>query len=253
MKTQLFALAVCWIAPLAWSQQAIESPAEPAKVEAAKPAEQQIEGWGKAMDLDGDCQFSLKSGRLMITVPGSAQPHDLSAELDSTNAPCVQRHVAGEFMITVKVEGEFTPGVVSTQPGRTGYNGAGLLLISDTRNYVRLERAALQTEDEPVPYTNFEIRLDGKLLRVGRTNDRPIKAGQPVWLRLARSGPSIRGWVSDDGEQWDELPAKEVPPEWCNELNVGVAAISTSTGPFTPSFSGLKLEVPAAPKGEKEK
>jgi regulation of enolase protein 1 (concanavalin A-like superfamily) len=204
------------------------------------------------MDLDGDCKFSLTDGRLSIVVPGSGRPHDLSAELDSTNAPCVLRPLTGAFVLTVKVDGGFAPGEVSTQPGRTPYNGAGLLLISDTRNYVRLEYAALHDGDAPVAYTNFEIRVDGQVLRFGRTGDRPLKLGQSAWLRLARSGPSIRGWVSDDGTTWDELPAKEVPPEWCNEMKVGVAAISTATAPFKPSFSELKLEVPADSKDGKQ-
>ena len=40
----------------------------------------------------------------------------------------VVQPVAGDFVIQVRVGGEFQPGAESTQPGRTGYTGAGLVV-----------------------------------------------------------------------------------------------------------------------------
>ena len=204
-----------------------------------------LAGWGELVDPDGDCVFEKKDATLTITVPGTPKPHDLSAELISMNAPRVLQPVTGDFTIEVRVDGEFKPGDESTQAGRTGYNGAGLLLFADSRNFVRIERATLQrSNQEPSGYVNFEIRVDGEVIRIGTTGDRPIKVDQPVFLRLVRTGDTLHGFASDDGEKWDELDPKPIPTEWPKDLQAGVAAISTSKVSFTPVFSGLKLEVP---------
>lgn len=232
--------AMLALAPAQNATPSAEKPAAVAEVPAA---------WGLAIDPDGDCQFGFAEGKLTITVPGSARPHDLSSELASTNSPRVLRQVVGDFSIQVKVDGGFAPGTQSTQAGRTPYNGAGLLLIADTNNYVRLERAVLHSGDL-FHYTNFEIRVNGNLERIGRTNDRPLKGDAPIFLRVERAGDRVHGYVSEDGEKWEELNSKPVPPEWCHELSVGVAAISTSKAPFSPVFSELKVAPAADAQGK---
>src|SRR5687768_13293767 len=73
----------------------------------AKHAQKDIKGWGTPIDPDGDCAFQADAGKLTITVPGEAKPHDLSAELSSTTAPRVLQPLKGNFVLQVKVEGEF--------------------------------------------------------------------------------------------------------------------------------------------------
>jgi hypothetical protein len=114
--------------------------------------------------------------------------------------------------------------------------------MSDSQNVVTLARGVLQRRDkEPMTYANFEMRAAGKLKRIGRTDDRPLPQTGAVFLRLERRGSTFHGAVSKDGTTWDALEPKEVPADWPQELQIGVAAISTSTEEFNPRFSKLQI------------
>ena len=217
------------------------------KVKAPDAITSHIRGWGKSIDPDGDCKFSLKEDELSICVPGSNGPHDLAAEIEVTNAPRVLQSVRGDFMVQAKIEGRFEPGDQSTLPGRTGYNGAGLVVMADANNVICLARAALQREDsDPTHYANFEIRVNGELKRMGLTGDYPLPATGPVHVRIERRGQTILGAVSEDGKRWHELTPKELPSTWPDQLQTGVVAISTSKEEFTPRFSHFEISVPTA-------
>lgn len=210
-------------------------------LEEAKPAPGNLPGWGAATDPDGDCRFYLAKRSLLIHVPGSATPHDLAAEIGTVNAPRVLRKVTGDFTIQVKVEGRYNPGGESTKEGRTGYNGAGIIAMTDTNHVITLARAVLQHEGgEPRPYANFEMRTGGELQRMGITSDCPIPLKEPVYLRLERRGAKVSGAVSVDGITWQTMESKEIP-DWPAELQIGVAAISTSREEFNPRFSELQV------------
>lgn len=199
--------------------------------------------WGKPENPEGDCRFEINDERLVVTVPGGPVPHDLSAELGNMNGPRVLREIEGDFTIEVCVDGEFNPGGESSQQGRTGYTGAGILVMADDENYVRLERATLQAGSGPArPYANYEIRIDGRCQRFGTTGDARIEAGRPTWLRVQRQGDLMKGSVSHDGKTWQDLEPKELPANWPNKLRIGVGAVSTSKTDFTPAFSGLAVE-----------
>ncbi len=201
----------------------------------------ELPGWGTAIDPDHDCTFLVAEDALLIGVPGS-RAHDLAAEIHTTNAPCVLQSVRGDFTIQVRVEGLFAPGDESTKAGRTGYNGAAIVAMSDAQNVVTLARAVLQRRgEEAEPYANFEIRVAGELQRMGLTGDHPLPKTGPVFLRLERRGSKFLGAVSADGISWDVLEAKEIPAEWPNELQTGIAAISTSQDEFNPRFSKLQI------------
>lgn len=200
--------------------------------------------WGTTIDPAKDCKVREGAGRLTISVPGTSKPHDLSPEMDSCTAPRVVQTVKGDFTIEVVVQGDFEPGAESSQEGRTGYTGAGLVVFADEKNFVRLERATLHHGGgEPAPYTNFEIRVDGQIERFGTTGDFPTEAGKPTWLRLERKGNQLIGSMSQDGENWTKGEPKELKAEaWTkNDIVAGVAAISTSAQTFAPSFSQLTI------------
>ena len=206
-----------------------------------KEAKRELPGWGVAIDPDNDCKFFTADDTLLITVPGS-HPHDLAADIETTNAPRVLQHVRGNFTIQVRVEGRFTPGDESTKEGRTGYNGAAIVAMADNQNVVTLARAVLQHPGrEAVPYANFEIRVAGQLQRIGFTSDHPLPKDGPVFLRLERRGTKFLGSVSTDGVSWDVLEPKDVPADWPKELQAGVAAISTSKDEFNPRFSMFQV------------
>ena len=234
-------LLLVWSLATAFAQNPKPTEGKTEEAVEAPFRKEKIENWGTALDLAGDCKFAAKDGALVITVPGG-KPHDLSAELTSSTAPRVVRGVSGNFVIQVKVDGEFQPGSESTQPGRSGYRGAGLVVFADDKNYVRLERATLHwSGEEPQAYTNFEIRVDGQLERIGTTLDAPLDPKKPTWLRLERQGAVLHGFVSQDGREWKPLVSKELTEAWKAETLVGVAAISTSKDAFTPQYSELSI------------
>lgn len=227
----------------------------PAVAQEATPKTLKVEGWGVAQNPAEDCLFKTgDGGKLTITVPGSSKPHDLSAELGNCTAPRVVQPVEGDFTIQVKIDGEFAPGGESTQEGRTGYTGAGLVVFADADNFVRIERATLQSPGGPaMPYTNFELRVHGELERFGTTGDFRTEADKPTWLRLERKGTKLIGAMSQDGVNWNYGEPKELFAEPWNQKGIvaGVAAISTSQKSFAPVYSELTLKHQGKPEEAK--
>ncbi|MEM1085971.1 MAG: DUF1349 domain-containing protein [Verrucomicrobiota bacterium] len=203
--------------------------------------------WGIKMNPAGDCVFTLVGDVLKITVPGSDIPHDLNPETNtagSDNAPLVLQPVEGDFVVQVKMHGVSDPGEESTMPGFSGYVGAGLVVFADARNFVRLERATLRRPgSDPVPYTNFEIRIDGVTQRFGSTDDLPTEGDRPTWLRIERKGDMMHGSMSQDGETWITTEPKTLPPEIWDKggIQAGIAAISTSRYVFEPEYSEFSI------------
>ncbi len=197
-----------------------------------------IPGWGTFRDRDGDCHAEADGEQLVIEVPGT--PHDLSIEQGIVNAPVVLQEANGDWTLQVKVSGTFRPGNPNVT-GRRSYQGAGLLVAANIENYIRLERGTYLAENtgEHVNYVNFEVRLDGQLVRLGQATDYQLKAEQDVYLKMTRRGEKFSGSVSHDGAKWHELGDK--PLTDAPKLFVGVAAINASTSYFAPEFSGLKL------------
>ena len=228
--TLLFAACATQKQPTSRADQSVD-------LRRGKESHRKLPGWGKAIDPDRDCKFFVAADALLVSVPGS-HPHDLAAEINLSNAPRVLQTVRGDFTIQVKVEGRFEPGDKSTREGRTGYNGAAIIAMVDAQNVVTLARAVLQQPDEePVPYANFEIRVNGELQRIGLTGDHPLPKSGPVYLRLERRDSKFFGAVSLDGTNWKVLKPKKVPADWPKEMQAGIAAISTSKHEFNPRFS----------------
>jgi regulation of enolase protein 1 (concanavalin A-like superfamily) len=202
-----------------------------------------LAAWGQAIDPDGDCKFFVADGELLINVPGSTRPHDLAADVDSTNAPRVLQPAKSDFTLQVVVDGRFAPGDESTLPGRVGYNGAGLVAVLDSKNVVTLARAVIHSNGgQPKHYANFEIRINGNLQRIGYSSDCPLPESGPVHLRLERRGQKILGAASIDGNRWTDLGFKGIPDNWIDsDVKAGVVAISTSKKEFNPRFSKLQV------------
>lgn len=197
----------------------------------------ELPDWGTVVDPDGDCEFDLADQQLTITVPGT--PHDLSAELRRMNAPRVLNLVKGDFTLAVIVKGDFEPGKANI-PGRTAYNGAGLVVMQDEQNYIRLERAVLERGGQRQHYANFELRVDGQVQRIGTPSDMQLDPQASCLLRIERTGNEVRGIVRQGTRAWTELKPKSI--ELQEDLSVGVAAINASTKTFAANFSGLILQ-----------
>ena len=206
-----------------------------------------IEDWGTIIDPDRKCAVVIRNNRVAIELPAGA--FDLSVELRRTNAPRILQDVRGDFVLDVKVDGEFQTGEATIE-SRTAYNGAGLLLWQDDLNYIRLERAALQRAGQVRHYVNFEQRVNGRLTRFGTPRDFEIDPAQPCHLRLERKGDQVLGSAKQGDDSWKPLGRKSAKLPL--DVRVGVAAINASDAEFTPVFEALTLNVGDAAKVAKQ-
>lgn len=199
-----------------------------------------LEGWGKAIDPFKDCEFNADKDSLKFNLTGSK--HVQPGEQQSLNYPRVMKDVEGDFVISVKVVGEFKPGGMSTTPKSIPFYGAGIIIWSDPDNYIRLERAAVNRAGRVSTYVNFEEFEGGTN---GATHSEAMQGGD-CWVRIERTGSRIQGSISFDGTKWKEL--KPIQTVWPNKLKVGLVAISSSSLAFQAAFEEYQFK--AKPKDD---
>ncbi len=130
---------------------------------AGPAAETRAASWGKFIDLDGDCSFTLDEADQTATMQVPGRPHALSAELGRLNAPRILQPVSGDFEAFVRVLGTEQVAGRATMTEYPPYHGAGILLWQDAGNYVRLEIATDLQRGKPRHYVNFEYRQGYRL------------------------------------------------------------------------------------------
>lgn len=202
--------------------------------------QQRFAGWGALVDPDGDCAARVENGRLAFTISGR---HDVSDDVQGImNAPRVMQEIEGDFVALVKVGGEFKPVGPSTSDIHLPYNGGGLFFWHDKRNYLRLERAAVEVNGQIVEYLNLQRQKGGRI----ETNRFELRLKrESVQLRLERRNGRLYASATYDHQIWQGYQPLDV--ELPRKLQIGVAAISTSATPFTPEFSEFELYRRAAP------
>lgn len=209
------------------------------EMDAVKPKVTKLEDWGKWIDPESDCNHRLKDGVLQILVPSGA--YDLSAEQNRMNAPRVLKAVDDKkFVFEVKVDGKFKA-KDSVVRGRKGYHGAGILVMADAKNYIRLERATFNDTH----YINFEVRENGRLRQFGNAGESKVDPTKPTWLRLAiLDADAVAGFRQDDGEytyldrriDWDPDVRFDGSVQ-----SVGVAVVNSSSAKVEPIFNERKM------------
>ena len=207
-------------------------------------AQETYPGWGEAVNPDRDCRFGLEAGDKTLTIRVPAKAHLLTAEgrRPKMNAPRILREVKGDFDARVQVLGAVRPGAGATSQ-YAPYQGAGLLIWQDARNYVRLERAAHVKGGLVLPYINYEQRKDGRLASsLGFPS-----ADAPLVLHLGRRGGEVTASFHAPGEPAKPLPPLEVAlPE---ALKVGLLAVNAADNPLDATFQDFAVELrPAAPE-----
>lgn len=208
-----------------------------------KPAE--IPGWGKPLDPDGDCKFSVAGPRLNISVPGT--PHALVIERNQMNAPRVVREVEGDFVAQVKVVGHFPRGAEAKVEGRRPYHSAGFFLAKDDKSYIRLEKAEMVYGADNITFVGFELCDGGVPKRMANGLESPIDPKlEHAFLRLERVGGQITASVSMDGENWKKLAPMTV--DWPAKLQIGVTAGHNTADPFAPAFEMVSVTPKPASK-----
>jgi regulation of enolase protein 1 (concanavalin A-like superfamily) len=200
-----------------------------------------VRGWGEYVDSDSDCPISVNGRKVVIKVPDAA--HDFAGELNHWNAPRIVRDAKGDFIIDVKVSGQFKPVDGSNIPPRRSYNGGGILLIKDKNNHVSLQRGAVYLDDKVRHYLNFELRKDGELTTSLYKVD--LEDGD-VHLRLDRRGKKVYGMGSNDGINWKSYDPIEI--DFPDELTVAIAAINSSKAPFACAFEDFAIYHKASEK-----
>jgi regulation of enolase protein 1 (concanavalin A-like superfamily) len=203
----------------------------------SKPKEANVlKGWGQTIDPDGDCKFTLDQGKLTIKLPGT--DHALAFERNQMNAPRVLRDVEGDFIVQVKVSGEYPAGATSVVEGRVPFHGAGLLVYHDDKNYIRLERAELFSANTNINYASWELRQDGKFERVGNTGDLPLTEKE-YYLRVERRDGKFYAGLSTDGVRWHGL--EPITIDLPSRLRVGVAAGHNTSSGYEVHFTEFRL------------
>ena len=185
-----------------------------------------------------DCEFHLLPNKIRIAVP--ATNNDLSS-VRGMSAPRLLRKVAGDFVVQVKVTADFNPGTTSTGPGPP-YNGAGILIWENENNFFRLERSAARSNETLLCYPPLiEYWRNGAYQGFNNavTKVEDYFQGRSTWLKVARQGPKLAISISHDGKKWEDV--KSVPVEFPEELFVGVAALNTSSTPFSVDFEELTI------------
>ena len=105
----------------------------------------------------------------------------------------------------------------------------------DRDNYVRLERAGLMRDGRFITYVNFEQTKDGRRI----VSQGPGLQDLPTHLRLERRGGSVYASASQDGVHWMPFPPLEV--RLPDEVKIGVAAVNSSSKPFTAELESLNV------------
>jgi regulation of enolase protein 1 (concanavalin A-like superfamily) len=197
-----------------------------------------IKPWGQVIDPDGDCKVDTDASALKIEVPGAL--HDLNGDTGTLNSPRVVQNVDGDFVVQVKVCGEFQPHGPSTRNDALPYHGAGLIVWLDRDHFIRMERGAVLRDR----------RVGAFLLYTQYQPDQPalernafVEAGD-VYLKIERRGSRVLGFYGTDGHEWAETAPLEIT--WPARLKVGLDAVNSAFSPLAVRFEGFSISKPAA-------
>jgi regulation of enolase protein 1 (concanavalin A-like superfamily) len=186
-------------------------------------------------DVDGTQTFELRDHRLVIHAPLGAD-----ARVDKqgrVTAPYLSLPVSGDFVVETTLSADPT----------SSYQGAGLLLLADQDNYVRLERGFGDFDA-----IAFEFARNGTHIKLhGPFNGDPAPlrvVADDIDLRLRRTGDQVTASWRETGEAtWKDL---RTTAPLAGDLSVGITALNTGLTapgdaaeeqPFAVAFGGLSV------------
>ena len=208
---------------------------------------------GTLIDPEADCNFekNAKAQTIKIGVPCES-PRTLAPELVSQrdkksplhNAPMTLTPVEGDFAAIVRVSADLSPGLTLPED-RQGNNlastfqGAGLLLYQDKRNFVRFERTAAVPLGAitPVHRILLEVVKDGK---PAQTERYAVPSAGPAYLLLMRHGTHVTCQASldlADAAIAQKVFEFDLPPA----VEIGLSVSNISASPFTATFDQFAL------------
>jgi hypothetical protein len=120
--------------------------------------------------------------------------------------------------------------------------GAGILVWTDSANYVRLDRMS-RTIGQPVQQ---EILFGGSVLGVwpcpGDTFVVLQTSINPTYLGLVRSGNTLSGYYSSDGNTWNHVG--DIPFAVSYPVNLGLEIVNEyHSGTFFADFDYFRITV----------
>ena len=218
----------------------------PADRTAAPPAAvfgggQQIAGWGTPVDPLGDCKFTAENGGLTITVPGGQHNLHPAAPFQNVAAPRVLQKAKGDFDLQVQVLPSERPKPGTASNGiNNSFVAAGLLVWRDSNNFVRWLR----------PPTVIRAGFIRHWKCSGKESQRCQKfyidvPDRATFLRIERHDGRLSYQYSTDGSKWAVAPGSGTL--WDGELDVGVAAVNTTTAAYVARFGMFEFKNLAAP------
>lgn len=198
------------------------------------PKGKNVPDWGLAIDTDNDCKIAADGKKsLSIEIPGTW--HDLNPHVNKLNSPRVVQTVEGDFSITVKVGGNFTPGGQPQNPKSVPSNGGGIIVWNNSDNFIRLERFAIVRNKRVTPMIVFLEREAG----YSGAEHNQVYPGGDCYLRMERKGSQITGSYSTNGTAWKAL--KPIDTLWPSQLKVGLAGANSNSEPLSLKFEEFSL------------
>jgi hypothetical protein len=130
----------------------------------------------------------------------------------------------------------------SALPSGHNFIAAGLLVWNTERQYFRQERNLFISRSQPGKIASYQPPIydsDGKRGTPFQPAQAGLFNGRSTWLRIERTGSTLAGAVSQDGNQWTTtgtattaFPAK---------VRVGVLALNASSREFAVDFEDLRI------------
>lgn len=170
---------------------------------------------------DESVRYDLKTGRLKMSVPSGRDYYG-----ETRNAPMLLKSLTGDFEIETKVT--FSP--------TSSYQGAGLIVIRNDSNYLRLERAFGGTGggDSGI---RLDLRSDEAYEPLATPDKSPTEAAT-VDLRLVRKGGEFTGFWRENGGEWREVAKTKT--SYPATVRVGLIVCNTGD-PIDAEFAYIKL------------
>lgn len=166
--------------------------------------------WVDPGEKEKPTPHDVRRGVLRVRIPNGK---NLNA--DNLSAPRYLKAITGDFQIETRVK--FLP--------KENYQGAGLLIYTDDKNYLRFERAygGVGGGGEGI---RIDVRKSGEYTALVTPNDIATDAGE-VDLRLFRRGRVVTAyWRMNEESEWRE--AGEFESDFPETVFAGVVACNTA-------------------------
>jgi S1-C subfamily serine protease/regulation of enolase protein 1 (concanavalin A-like superfamily) len=197
---------------------------------------------GALVDPSKTCKMSRDGDAVVIDVPAGI--HLPGPEFATRPAPMVLADIEGDFVAQVQLTGALLPG---TQPAKFKghplpftFQGAGLVLFEDHRNYVRIERAGTAVPGQPSISSKVMVEICDKG-KIAGPFFQYVNEG-PQYVRIERVHGGIHCMFGTNGTNWIGL--QQLATQFPKKIKVGLIATNASKGPLSARFEGFSLSTP---------